>query len=963
MFKHCLHILASIFFPACLVAQANLTVAADGSGDYKTVQAALNAIPEGNRNPIVIFIKQGTYKEKLHLDSARDFVTLLGEDKSKTVLTYDDHTGKISAGGDTVNTRTSYSFLIRGNHFRAENISFCNDAGFAAGQAVAVEVRGDQAVFVNCRFIGNQDVLFTNADDSRQYYRDCYIEGTTDFIFGSATAWFEHCHVHSKKNSHVTAASTPQSHPFGYVFHDCELTGDTSLHRVSLGRPWRPFASVTYIRCRLGSHILAAGWSNWNATENYKTARYAEYRNEGPGADPSGRVPWSRRLTDEEAKQYRVENIFGGWNPSPPRTAYRVLDWKADQSLHMALIGQMHAEYDRRRKIFSQALASRQSMLTYMKSVREKYIRLLGPFPGRVSLDAQTTGTIQQDGYRIEKIIYQSFLHHHVTSNFYVPQGKGPFPALLLFCGHEDAGKAATSCQQTAILCAQNGFAVLVIDPVSQGERYQLTDPAGKPVTRGGTTEHTLLNEASGLVGGSAVAYELWDNMRSMDYLLTRPEVDSGRIGCLGNSGGGMQTIYFAAMDARVKVIVPCSYLASRERMLELSGPSDGCSHLPDEGKWLLEMSDYLVACAPKPLLVLAGRYDFIDYRATLSAYKDLQRVYKVLGQPAKLALFACDDGHGISKPKREAAVCWFRKWLYRDPSPVREKPVPVLPEQALCCTRAGQVNKEFPDEVNIIERDIALGDSLETCRQAFARESRETAIPKILALLSIGNEDRMIDAEPKGPIGEGPCRFQAFIVRKRGEIPLPVLLAYPYAAARGVIIWFYGPGKDKIADSASLMQDYRQQGYAVVLCDARGMGETADNAEFNDPKYYNKEYRNALLALHIGRPIVGQRVEDILTVFDFIAADDQLRDLPVEVNASGAMTVPALHAAVLTGKMAQLNLYNGIRSFKEILQNPVERDWYSDVLPGVMHWYDLPDLVKRADPLKIRFMDGFEKP
>ncbi|MBL7737835.1 MAG: pectin esterase [Chitinophagaceae bacterium] len=296
-------------------AQKRIVVAADGSGNYRTVQAALNTVPLNNKKPVTIYIKNGVYREKLFLDSSKDFVALVGEDKFNTILTYDDHTGKLSPRGDTINTRTSWSFKIKADDFTARNITFQNDAGFTAGQAVAVESDGDRTVFNNCRFIGNQDVLFTNNDKSRQYYKNCYIEGTTDFIFGSSTVWFEQCHIHSKKNSHVTAASTPKEKEFGYVFNECVLTGDTSLHNVSLGRPWRPYASVVYIRCFIGEHIKPGGWSNWNNTDNYKTTRYAEYKNYGSSADPLKRVPWSKQLTDEERKRYTLKNVLNGWEP------------------------------------------------------------------------------------------------------------------------------------------------------------------------------------------------------------------------------------------------------------------------------------------------------------------------------------------------------------------------------------------------------------------------------------------------------------------------------------------------------------------------------------------------------------------------------------------------------------------------------------------------------------------------
>jgi pectinesterase len=306
-------------FTANAQAPKKIIVAQDGSGNYKTVQAAIDAVPLNNKTPVTIYIKNGVYKEKLHLDSSKNFVVFLGESRFNTILTYDDHPGKVSAKGDNINTQSSYSFLMDADNFRADNVTFRNDAGFTAGQAVAVEANGDRAIFTNCRFIGNQDILFLNSARSRQFYKNCYIEGTTDFIFGDATAWFEQCHIHSKKNSHITAASTPQQHPYGFVFNDCTLTGDSTLHMVSLGRPWRPYSWVAYIHCYIGQQVKPEGWSNWNKTESYKTARYSEYQNYGPGASISGRVPWSRQLTQAEAEKITIQNVLGGrdnWEPA-----------------------------------------------------------------------------------------------------------------------------------------------------------------------------------------------------------------------------------------------------------------------------------------------------------------------------------------------------------------------------------------------------------------------------------------------------------------------------------------------------------------------------------------------------------------------------------------------------------------------------------------------------------------------
>ena len=307
-------ILSMLFLLNASAQKNNLTVSMDGTADYKTVQSALDAVPAGNQKLVTIFIKNGIYKEVIIVDARKNFITLIGEDKYKTVLTFDNHAGTRLPNGDTLNTWTCASFFVYGNNFHAENLTFENNAGFTAGQAVALRIEGNRASFNNCRMIGNQDVLFLSGSGVKHFFKDCYIEGTTDFIFGAATAVFKNCHIHSRKNSHVTAASTNSIIPFGFVFFDCKLTADSNINKVSLGRPWSPTASVTYINCWMDKHIIPAGWDNWKNPANEATARYAEYNSSGPGAGAATRVNWSKQLTTEELKKFSIKNILGEWN-------------------------------------------------------------------------------------------------------------------------------------------------------------------------------------------------------------------------------------------------------------------------------------------------------------------------------------------------------------------------------------------------------------------------------------------------------------------------------------------------------------------------------------------------------------------------------------------------------------------------------------------------------------------------
>jgi pectinesterase len=281
------------------------TVAKDGSGDYKFIQDAIDAMRVYPLMPITLYIKNGVYNEKIELPASNTDVTFVGQSVDSTIITFNDHTGR-----GKIHTFTSFTAKIVGNRFRAENITFANSAG-PVGQAVALHIESDRAVFVNCRFLGNQDTMYASGEDSRQYFYNCYIEGTVDFIFGPSTAVFEACTIHSKSNSYITAASTTPGKKYGYVFIDCKLTAAPGVDKVYLGRPWRAHAKTIFIRSQLGAHIVLEGWENWGNPENEKTAYYAEYKCTGQGAVRTGRVKWSKELTDKEAQEYTLEKILG----------------------------------------------------------------------------------------------------------------------------------------------------------------------------------------------------------------------------------------------------------------------------------------------------------------------------------------------------------------------------------------------------------------------------------------------------------------------------------------------------------------------------------------------------------------------------------------------------------------------------------------------------------------------------
>ena len=306
-----------------------LFVSRDGSCEFRSIAEAVEVCRAFMDYHKVIFVKKGVYKEKLVIPSWLTHIEICGEDRDNTIITWDDHANiKIAKVGvvptadnpdprQTMGTFRTYTVKVDGNYITLKNITIENAAP-RKGQAVALHTEGDHLVVINCRILGNQDTIYTGMAGTRLYFRDCYIEGTTDFIFGPSTAWFENCTIKSKINSFVTAASTPKDVKYGYIFNRCKLIAAPEAQKCYLGRPWRPYAYTLFMNCELGGHIVPQGWQNWGNKANEQTARYLEYNNTGEGAKTQERVPWSRQLTKKEAAKITPAEVFrmeNNWLP------------------------------------------------------------------------------------------------------------------------------------------------------------------------------------------------------------------------------------------------------------------------------------------------------------------------------------------------------------------------------------------------------------------------------------------------------------------------------------------------------------------------------------------------------------------------------------------------------------------------------------------------------------------------
>ncbi|MGH9632758.1 MAG: alpha/beta hydrolase family protein, partial [Bryobacteraceae bacterium] len=434
--------------------------------------------------------------------------------------------------------------------------------------------------------------------------------------------------------------------------------------------------------------------------------------------------------------------------------------------------------------------------------LRERMTRALGGFPERTPLNARITGTIDHEDYRIEKIVFESQPRFYVTANLYLPKrGDGPFPAILFPLGHEEGAKAHATWQQILVTFARKGYVCLAWDTIGQGERVQLYDEdfrASKVVRS--TTEHTIVGTQTLLTGESLARYTVWDGIRALDYLVSRPEVDPKRIGCTGNSGGGTHTAYLAALDDRIQVAAPSCYITSWRRLLETIGPQDAEQCIPP---WLgdgLDHADFIHAFAPKPYLILSAIRDFFSITGARETFAEAKRVYKLHGAPENIAMTEADDGHGYSKPRRLAAYRWFDRWLKGSDEETDEQPVSPHREEDLYATKTGQVQTSLG------------GETVFSLNRTRARGFRRSTPSDELVRRLIGYE-RGAGSPPVKPFGtlqrEGYCIEKLVYVSEPG-IEVPALLFMPEgeSAKRAAVVYTDGRGKAAaIADIESLVR------------------------------------------------------------------------------------------------------------------------------------------------------------
>lgn len=652
-------------------------------------------------------------------------------------------------------------------------------------------------------------------------------------------------------------------------------------------------------------------------------------------------------MSSSMRKLFLVALSFATLFSASAQESYQALRFRQPLAYHQYIMRDLHRQTAARDAAFAQATQSGPAMERYIADVRNRMREITGELPERGPLNARTVATVQGDGFVVEKVIYQSAPGRYVTAHLYRPERvRGRIPACVEMPGHSAAGKGSGSAQ--AVLMARNGIAVILVDPLGQGERMQLIDSAGNDLTRGATTEHTLLNVPYVLLGSSLAAEQFFDNSRAIDYLLTRGDIDPGRIGCYGFSGGGTMASYLIALDERIRCACVGLFFSSRLRTLELIGPSDGCQQMPFEGSAQIEGADLVLAMAPKPVIILDGKYDFVDHWGALQGFEDLRKAYTVLGHPERVSQYYAEDGHATPPDVQQHLIDWFRRWLLQDTAPAMES-TPWRGSDMLC-TASGQVNLEFTDAQSTMQATLAAMDALAPVRAAFCEQAPAAVQAGIRQLLHIPET-----FAPVVPVASGSRELRGFTeyrwqLNRDGEFPVPVIVRVPdnVTPESAVEIRLSDRGKAALLGEFD-RYDATSDGTILVWADLRGLGESADPAEYNLLKYWNKEYRIAATSLHVGRPLPGQRVVDVLTVLDFCEADARLHGRPVRIRAEGLCGPVAAHAAVLDGRISRATLSRSLRSWRSYLEHPMQYDMLSNVVPGALRCYDLPDLVRLA--------------
>lgn len=585
------------------------------------------------------------------------------------------------------------------------------------------------------------------------------------------------------------------------------------------------------------------------------------------------------------------------------------------------------------------------------RSVREKLTAALGGFPDRTPLNAKTVGVLDGDGYRVEKIIFESQPRFYVTANLYLPKtGSAPYPAILFPLGHETPGaKAYDAWQRVLISMAKKGFVCFAWDTLGQGERVQLFDPdlSQSKLIRS-TTEHTVLGTQTLLVGDALARYTIWDGIRALDYLASRKEVDATRIGLTGNSGGGTHTAYISALDDRIAAAAPSCFITSWRRLLETIGPQDAEQCIPPSIAEGLDHGDFILAFAPKPYLMLTAIRDFFSISGARETYAEARGIYRTLDAEPKMGMMEADDGHGYNEARRLAAYRFFTRWLQGREDSSGEPSLTIAAEEDLWCTPTGQVATSLGGET------VFTLNQKRAAQLAQSRPAFDAA--QVRRLIAFNKPAAPPTVHSFGSLNRAGYTIEKLVYESEPGVPIPALLYKPAAPSSKGVLLANGAGKSAAHADAEVLV---KRGLFVLSIDARGFGETRQPDERNGsdwPRFFG-QYEPAMTALLSAKTLVGMRALDIVRGVDLL----EKHASEITGLARDAATISMLHAALLDTRIRKVGLEGMLLSYESIVNQRVNRGVFEHVIHGVLRYYDLPDLAQALSPRPLRIANSVD--
>lgn len=606
-----------------------------------------------------------------------------------------------------------------------------------------------------------------------------------------------------------------------------------------------------------------------------------------------------------------------------------------------------------------------EAVAAYQKRLRDLFVERLGGFPERTPLNARVTGVVARDGYRIEKVLFESQPGHYVTAACFVPNSpnfKPPYAGVLIVCGHSGNGKALAAYQSGAALAALNGLVALLVDPICQGERYEHVNPDGTIEMKSTTVGHTLLGTGAILLGQNTARNEIWDGMRGIDYLQERDDVDPERIGCMGNSGGGTQTAQLMSLDDRIKAASPACYITDFAHLLEEMGPQDAEQNIFGQLEWGMDHADYLMIRAPSPVLISTATYDMFPIQGSWNSFRKAKRLYTRLGHSERIDLVEADGKHGWLQPLREASVEWMCRWLDKRDIDVREPKLQLLTDKEIQVTDNGQVGlmEGFKSGFDLNTEEFQRLRNEQLAKPKSADELAKSI--RSVAGIRAAAELPELAGKKTGESKDGSVRIEHWVFESEPGVLLPALLYRPETVSKGALLFVHPNGKqgEFTADGKTYSaKSAAEAGYLVLALDLRGTGETHPEKAVWYHARFGADGRHSSTAYLLGKSYVGMWGEEVLRAAQWLTK----QELPegqksLALVAEGRVGIAALHAAAAeSGLFNKVVIAHTIPSWGTLITSKIHEDQFINVVHGAAREYDLPDLINVLGE-KIKFLE-----